>query len=155
MKGDPSREIIFETGPLPMEYGACLDRPTHLALGSYRGLGFAVQNMNGEFPCAYIDVAGTSFEQRSYLDLDIAVHGGLSYYGKRIAVIAGGWWVGWDYAHVGDAVFCKDGGGGCAKLFDGVWYSTEKIVGHCTSVIDQLLEMEKKKEKSGPADLET
>lgn len=66
MKPSSRREILFETDPAPMEYGVFSDRPRLLALGSYRGLGFAVQNMSGEFPCAYVDVSGTSFESRPY-----------------------------------------------------------------------------------------
>lgn len=145
MKPCSQSEMIFETGPSPMEYGARLNCPKLLALGSYRGLGFAVQNMSGKFPCAYVDVSGTSFESCPYQRLDVEVHGGLSYSGNEIKTVTGGWWLGWDYAHVGDLIFCKvvGGKGGCAKLFNGVQYTTEKIIEECASVIDQLLEKEK------------
>lgn len=91
MKPCSRSEMIFETGPLPMEYGARLNSPKLLALGSYRGLGFAVQNMSGKFPCAYVDVSGTSFaESCSYQHLDVEIHGGLSYIGNEIATVIGG-----------------------------------------------------------------
>lgn len=134
----------YEIGPLPVKYE--MDDDTRiLALGSYRGLGFAVISMYGKYPCAYVDVHGTDLDGTAYADAEIDVHGGLSYSERGIHGLEGGWWLGWDYAHAGDAYLMPalpD-----VVLRGGRKWKTSEIVSECRSVIDQVLENTKGKNR--------
>lgn len=87
----------------PMVYQAKrLTPPEQIARGTYKGLDYYVLNL-GTHPCAYIDVTDTSLHDIEYEEIDIIVHGGLTYSRPSLATVdKTGWFIGWDYAHYGD-----------------------------------------------------
>lgn len=86
-----------------MVYG--VDRkPEILATGYCLGLLFYIFNL-GTHPTAYVKVPKNSrFYGKS--DIDIEVHGGITYADDHIWINntqkIEGWFIGWDYAHMGD-----------------------------------------------------
>lgn len=62
----------------------------------------------GRFPVAYIKVPEKSkYYQKNYDEIDLDVHGGLTYSRNYLAIedkVLQGWFLGWDYAHVGDYI---------------------------------------------------
>lgn len=52
---------------------------------------------------AYINVINTKLQFVDYNDIDLDVHGGLTYSSEKLYGCENGWWIGWDYAHYNDA----------------------------------------------------
>lgn len=52
---------------------------------------------------AYINVINTDLKYIHYNDIEINVHGGLTYSSDTLYGNEDGWWIGWDYAHYLDA----------------------------------------------------
>lgn len=101
-----------------------------LADGEYCGIRYYVLSF-GTHPCAYIrlpeecEAIGTN---------EIKCHGGITYTGDRLATCEGsGFYIGWDYAHLGDYAGWMDRPG------TGYRWSTREIMDECEDVIDQVL----------------
>lgn len=112
-----------------------------LAVGVYRGFQYAVFNIRGVNPCGYVNILGHEneliddpeatydWEHFNWLDC----HGGVTYAEAGLGSFAGGYWIGWDYAHYNDYVsFAGD-------VF-GRRYCTGEIVLECKNVINQICE---------------
>lgn len=94
-----------------MKYG--FERKNEL-LEKGKELGFTYYIMNlGTHPTAYIEIPkGHELYNKDYEDIyeevDIDVHGGLTYSGNHLWISKNqkieGWFIGWDYAHYGDYV---------------------------------------------------
>ena len=115
-----------------------LTPPEQIARGTYKGLDYYVLNL-GTHPCAYIDVTDTSLHDIKYEEIDIVVHGGLTYSRPSLATVdKPGWFIGWDYSHYGDFT-------GADMMFPpelqlgGKQWTTEEIVIHCEDVINQMI----------------
>lgn len=115
-----------------------LTPPEQVAIGTYKGLDYYVLNL-GTHPCAYIDVTDTSLHGIEYEEIDVVVHGGLTYSRPSLATVdKTGWFIGWDYAHYGDFT-------GADMMFPpelqlgGKQWTTEEIVIHCEDVINQMI----------------
>lgn len=110
-----------------------------LAKGVYKGLQYIVLNIRGTHPCGYVNVANTKFDKLDYLDLDcINCHGGLTY-SSEYAPFKGeedGWWLGWDYAHLGDynVLSVRSEKKDFSKK-----YTTDDVVYECIHVINQIV----------------
>ena len=70
------------------------------------GLLYYILNL-GTHPCAYVRIPKThKFYKKYYDDIDIDVHGGLTYSRDYLWISENekikGWFIGWDYAHYGD-----------------------------------------------------
>ena len=107
-----------------------------IAEGEYKGFDFYVLNL-GTHPCAYIDVSETELAGKYYDDINIDCHCGITYACETLATVdKSGWFIGWDYAHIGDFV-------SRTTYFDieGRRWTTEEIVVECKMVIDQICEI--------------
>lgn len=123
----------------PMFYQAKrLTPPEQIARGTYKGLDYYVLNL-GTHPCAYIDVTDTSLHDIKYEEIDIVVHGGLTYSRSSLATVdKAGWFIGWDYSHYGDftgadMMFPPE------LQFGGKQWTTEEIIDECLNVINQMV----------------
>jgi hypothetical protein len=65
----------------------------------YRGFFYKILDL-GSHPTAYVEIPeGHILFQVKYDDIDISIHGGLTYSNLEED---GNYWLGWDYAHFGD-----------------------------------------------------
>ena len=108
----------------------------------YRGYEYAVIN-RGWHPCCYIKIPeGHLFYKKDYDDIDLDVHGGLTFAGHNLDVAPGvaddGFWIGWDYAHWGDYVGFESY---TVHIFPGKMWSVEELVADCKAAIDQIVEV--------------
>lgn len=71
-----------------------------------------VQGREGSNRCGYVRIPPTHpFYQKNYMDVDMEVHGGLTYAQIEPCVEHEdgiGWWFGFDCAHAGDAFYDPD-----------------------------------------------
>lgn len=74
-----------------------------IAEGTHANLKYYIYSM-GSYPCAYVDVTGTSYASMRYLDDNLICHGGITYSEGDLHDLdtKGHWYLGWDYAHFGD-----------------------------------------------------
>lgn len=92
------KEITYKQ----MEYG--IKRKVEVLLeGTYKGYQFYILNL-GTHPTAYIEIPrGSKLFRKDYNDIDISIHGGLTYADDHLQDIKKDtWFIGWDYAHLGD-----------------------------------------------------
>jgi len=76
-----------------------------LARGKYHNFPFVILNVRGSHPTAYFGIGKEhTFYGSDYGDVPLDVHGGLTYSDNHVpkSSIKDKWWLGWDYAHVGD-----------------------------------------------------
>ncbi len=69
----------------------------------YRHLKCAILLQELGHRTAYINVVDTELKFVDYNNIDIDVHGGLTYSSISLYDCDNGWWIGWDYAHYMDA----------------------------------------------------
>lgn len=91
----------------------------------------------GTHPTAYVKVPkNNKVFGKDYFDLDINVHGGLTYSSNELKFYKYSgkynWFIGWDYAHYGDFTLFYD-------LEMDKKYTLEEIIEDCKSVINQLI----------------
>lgn len=135
------RREIRENGEYkPMEYSAELKTEV-LHEGMYRGYQYYVLSM-GTHPTAYVEIPEDhKFYGKSYDDIDIKVHGGLTYSSDHLQDIKEDTWIiGWDYAHTGDYL-------GMLPDYANVGYkkwTTREMVEEAINVIEQIIENEEK-----------
>ena len=73
-----------------------------------------VLNIRGSHPCAYVQFDSVDFlKANSYDDFDVLdaaeyVHHGFTFFGTMKNNCLNGFWLGWDYAHLGDAIHDED-----------------------------------------------
>lgn len=106
--------------------------------GSYKGYNFYIISF-GCYPCAYVEIPENSkFYGLDYYDIDIDVHGGLTYSTDHLnRVKENSWFIGWDYAHIDDYTYFDIG---WAVLKDsGKMWTTKEIFENVKDVIDQLI----------------
>ena len=100
--------------------------------GIYNGYQYWIVSY-GSHPCAYIDVSNTSLAGEFYDDIDIDCHGGLTYSENQLATVdKKGWFIGWDYAHLGDYYRTS------YNSVNGKQWTTGEIVEECINVIEQI-----------------
>ena len=103
-----------------------------IAEGRYKGFDFYVLSF-GSHPCAYIDVSNTSLARKHYDDIGIDCHGGLTYSENQLVTVdKKGWFIGWDYAHLGDYYRTP------YNSVNGKQWTTGEIVEECINVIEQI-----------------
>lgn len=83
-----------------MEYGT--GKTEILAMGEISGFEYFVISY-GTHPCCYIKIPEEhEYYKKDYDDIDIYCHGGLTYSKESLLDFEKGWFIGWDYAHLGD-----------------------------------------------------
>lgn len=109
-------------------------------IGRYMGYFYIIQGVN--YPCAYVKIPScnkTFYMNPNAFDM-IRVHGGITYgdtYYPSSSVEARNnkdWFIGWDYAHLGDAMDFGD-----VMKLEGKHWTLEEIIKECKSVIEQLI----------------
>lgn len=124
-----------------MEYG--IERKIEVLFeGTYKGYQFYILSL-GTHPTAYIEIPKESkLFGKDYDDINISVHGGLTYADDHLQDIKKDtWFIGWDYAHLGDYF-------GFDSLFDtGInrkskKWTTEEIFDDVVNAIEQIIEGE-------------
>ena len=106
--------------------------------GVYKDYHYAIVSL-GSHPCAYIELPKEhKYYGKGYDDIPIDCHGGLTYSSEGLLPSnhdchRDGFWIGWDYAHLGD--YC-----GWFNVFDstGKKWTTEEILQEVKEVIEQL-----------------
>ena len=111
--------------------------------GKYKNYDFYIMNL-GTHPTSYVDVKNTKYRYKHYDNIDILVHGGLTYSDDHLNIsdeVVNGWFIGWDYAHCDDYYGYEE-----ALPFElrtnGKKWTTEEIFEDVKSVIKQLIEKE-------------
>ena len=90
-----------------MNYGSKRKKEV-LDTGTCFGLFYWILNL-GTYPTAYVKIPEShKYWLKDYSDIDIEVHGGLTYSKDYLNISENqkieGWFIGWDYAHFGDYV---------------------------------------------------
>ena len=112
--------------------------------GKFKGYRFIILNL-GTHPTAYIEIPignklfGKDYEEiyRSGLNLD--VHGGLTYSRKNLLEDEESWFIGWDYAHLGDYLGYELGMPNELRIGGKKW-TTQEIFNEVCCAIDQIIE---------------
>lgn len=110
------------------------------------GFEIAIINVRGDHPCGYINVPKQFLEKYDSpkLDYDMwgaEVHGGFTYADTILNLFdfdcshKDGFWLGWDYAHLGDYCYCN--GVFRCRLDEKQW-QTEDILKDANRVIETL-----------------
>ena len=122
------QEIIIYTH-LPMEYGEFENGSKIIGSGKIDGYEYQIRNTYNTHPTAYIKLnENHPLYNKHYNDIDIDVHGGLTY----SEMGDDGYWIGWDYAHCDDYM----------RFIGGKKWATDEILEHCKDVVRQLKEFE-------------
>lgn len=113
--------------------------------GTYMGYRFYIMNL-GTHPTAYVGIPitnklfGKSYDEIYRMEIDIDVHGGLTY--SRNHLFGGEentWFIGWDYAHAGDYAGFSEKYPSLSRLsiYDKKW-TTEEIFEDVVRAIEQI-----------------
>ncbi len=108
-----------------------------LYAGNYEGFDFCIMNL-GSHPTAYVRLPQEhSFYNKHYDEMDINCHYGLTFSEMATFNEIEGYWIGWDYAHLGDYM-------GYYNMFGGIYFNkkwtTKEIYAEVKNVIEQLKE---------------
>ncbi len=112
--------------------------------GIYKGYEFYILNL-GTHPTAYVNVKNNVLlNKKNYDDIDINVHGGLTYSEDHLWIEnkkeIKGWFIGWDYAHAGDfSGYYFNFNNFISTLKLNKQWTTEEIYEDVKSVIEQCI----------------
>lgn len=117
-----------------------------LAKGSIEGFDFCIIS-RGTHPTAYVRIPkGHRYYKKQYYDLPVLCHWGFSFSAEDLVFnpveLKDSWWVGWDYAHIGDYVSCYNETVGILNADSYKKWSTQEILSEVKNVIKQLKEVE-------------
>lgn len=114
------------------------NKKTNYYLGNYKGYDYMI--LGGNYPCAYVRIPKESkLYKMEYGDADelLDVHGGVTYsenhYPTQFQFDSTEWWIGWDYAHSGDAMYLND------IFITGKLWGFEDVEKECFNAIDQII----------------
>ena len=119
-------------------------KPGEWIRGKYLGYKWMVARMEIGHLCGYVRLwEGHPLEilwktqEYPYNSIDVDCHGGLTFSEKltKKDIIAGftpGYWIGWDYAHVGDEMILPE------RTIHGRHWKENEVIEECFSVIRQL-----------------
>lgn len=115
-----------------------------LATGESNGFPWGIVSY-GVHPCAYVGVTDEHpLWRKDSMDEEcfaVNCHGGVTYGGSYDEIAKGRWFLGWDYAHLGDY------SGSSAKIGmpdDGKRWTTGEILNEVLQVCEQLRQMQEK-----------
>lgn len=139
--------MMYFTKPM-IYYKERLTPAEVLSIGQYKRYDFFIVNM-GTHPTAYVRIPKTHpFYEKHYDEANPAPKGFLGgiftfaehsahFDGHLDSLIPRGWYLGWDYAHIGDYI------GNPFRPFNPETerkYTTEEMIEDCKTVINYLLE---------------
>jgi len=112
--------------------------------GKYNGHDYIIMNVHHDHPCCYIIIPnGNKFYEVNYDNIPLDCHGGLTY-GSHCNPKSGkedsNWYIGWDYAHLGDhTTFDEMFGYG----IEDPWhrYFTKELLCDVRATIDELIKL--------------
>lgn len=109
--------------------------------GEYQGYEYFIVSY-GTHPCCYVSIPKEDilFYNKDYNDLDICIHGGLTYSQRYLwCADKTGWFIGWDYSHCYDYRKEKYFSEGLADDMEQckVW-TIDELRNHCQEVIKQI-----------------
>lgn len=107
--------------------------------GIYKGIHYYIMSY-GSHPCAYVEIPkNNEIFEKCYMDLEIDfdIHGGITYSRDYLKIgdnteLANSWFIGWDYAHVGDFKLIGN------YVEEGKEWTTEELQDDCIYFIEQL-----------------
>lgn len=109
-----------------------------LAKGTYKGHDVIAVSL-GSHPCCYIRInEDEKCYGKDYNDIMIDCHGGLTFSDsieKEHPFFTKGYWVGWDFAHLGDAF---------STLFNGKHWTTYELIEELREAVDSLIELQER-----------
>lgn len=106
--------------------------------GKYRGYNFYIFSL-GTHPTAYIEIPKNHcFYGKSWNEININVHGGVTYARDHLLDIKNSWFIGWDYAHCDDYTGYEEMLDTSIRIHGKKW-TTEQIYKHVKNAIQQLL----------------
>lgn len=110
-----------------------------LLRNQYKGFTYKILTL-GSHPVAYIMIPKKHLLYKiSYSDIDLHVHGGLTY---SCMEDDKNYWIGWDYAHSGDYLFYKEQDNIFDRPENHKW-TIKEIEVECKIVINQILKLKK------------
>lgn len=120
----------------------CPENIDTLDEGIYMNFHYAIISL-GSHPCAYVELPREhKYHGLEYDDIPIECHGGLTYssndgivFPKENENHKDGFWIGWDYAHLGDYVYNSF----YSCLHEEKQWTTEEIFEEVKDVIEQLV----------------
>ena len=120
-----------------------------LGKGKYLDYNYYILNL-GTHPTAYVEIPKNhKYFKKHYNDINIAVHGGLTYSENYLWLEVNeedfkirGWFIGWDYAHLGDYIGYEENYPEEYRIGGKKWTSNE-ILKDVYSVCMQLKDSEK------------
>ena len=105
--------------------------------GEFKGFKFAIVSY-GVHPCCYVFLPKKhKYYGKSYNEIDIVCHGGLTYSDKELIfnpLVNDDWIIGWDYAHCNDYM----GYYGADIFKNSKKWTTEELFEEVKQVIEQL-----------------
>jgi hypothetical protein len=141
-----------------MEYGK-EGRTELLCKDKYKNYNYYVLNL-GTHPTAYIEIPKEnklyrkSYDEIYKIGCDIDVHGGLTYSDNELmGVKSENWFIGWDYAHVGDYCGYEENMPESIRVYGKKW-TTEEIIEECKNAIGQIIDFESKEILEEPKKIE-
>ena len=116
-----------------------------LYYGTYKKYNYFIFNL-GTHPTAYIEIPkGNKLYGKDYDEIDLDVHGGLTYSSDTLMFIkSNSWFIGWDYAHAGDYMGFYEDLNDWNEWTLGKKWTTKEIISECKKAINQIVRLEKK-----------
>ncbi len=105
-----------------------------LLTGMLKNYKFYIVSL-GTHPTAYIEIpCSNKLFKKDYWDIDLNVHGGLTYSENYLLDMKDSCFIGWDYSNCSDCHF---------GLWNGKKWTTEEIFDEVCQAIDEIIEMER------------
>lgn len=109
----------------------------------YKGFNYYIYSM-GTHPCAYVEIPKDhKLAGKFYGEIDLDVHGGLTYSDMYLHNIKNGnWFIGWDYAHAGDYMgfYSDEPFKNMQSIIDDKKWTTKEMIEDCKNCIEQIIE---------------
>lgn len=109
-----------------------------LEIGNYKNYKYFIISL-GTHPTAYIEIPKDNiYFNKNYDDIDINVHGGLTYSRHGLLEYKDSWFIGWDYSHCNDYNGFELNYPNVFKDHKSKKWTTEEILENVKSAIEQL-----------------
>ena len=133
-------DLIIEVKPArAMIYTDKTGKPRILFRDMYKGYEYIIVSY-GTHPCCYIGLPSNhEYYELDYDSIDLDVHGGLTYSGRLLHlpdIDRDKWYIGWDYAHMGDRFGNRDI---TDRFYKDHTWKTKELIKECIDAIDELI----------------